>query len=92
MVAKTSNRWGDLLEEEEELPQPTTSGPDARGVITKVCRQHRLERECGQELLSWALRAPSHMPAEPPHVTLRRRWNMCATTRGRSSSAPPRRG
>ena len=29
-------RWGDLLEDEEELPAPTTSGPDARGVVTKV--------------------------------------------------------
>jgi hypothetical protein len=32
----TSNKWADLLEEEEELPKPTTSGPDAKGVITKV--------------------------------------------------------
>lgn len=34
MVSK--NRWGDLLEEEEELPAPTTSGPDAKGIVTKV--------------------------------------------------------
>lgn len=32
----TKNRWGDLLEEEEELPAPTTSGPDAKGLVTKV--------------------------------------------------------
>lgn len=35
MVA-TKNRWGDLLEEEEELPPSTTSGPDAKGMMTKV--------------------------------------------------------
>lgn len=35
MVA-TKNRWGDLLEEEEELPPSTTSGPDAKGILTKV--------------------------------------------------------
>ncbi|PSC71007.1 Eukaryotic translation initiation factor 3 subunit G [Micractinium conductrix] len=29
-------KWGDLLEEEEELPQSTTTGPDAKGVVTKV--------------------------------------------------------
>ena len=28
-------RWGDLLEEDEELPPSTTSGPDAKGLITK---------------------------------------------------------
>lgn len=32
----SKNRWGDLLEEEEELPTATTSGPDAKGIITKV--------------------------------------------------------
>ena len=36
MVATKNNRWGDLLEEEEELPAPTTSGPDAKGLVTKV--------------------------------------------------------
>lgn len=36
MVVSTKNRWGDLLEEEEELPPTTTSGPDAKGIITKV--------------------------------------------------------
>lgn len=30
------NRWGDLLEEEEPLPPTTQSGPDAKGIITKV--------------------------------------------------------
>lgn len=35
MVA-TKNRWGDLLEEEEELPPSTTSRPDAKGIVTKV--------------------------------------------------------
>ena len=35
MVA-TKNRWGDLLEEEEELPASTTHGPDAKGIVTKV--------------------------------------------------------
>ncbi|KAI7842186.1 hypothetical protein COHA_004099 [Chlorella ohadii] len=29
-------KWGDLLEEEEELPPSTTTGPDAKGVVTKV--------------------------------------------------------
>ena len=29
-------KWGDLLEEEEELPQSTTTGPDAKGVVTKA--------------------------------------------------------
>ena len=32
-----SARWGDLLnEEEEELPPSSTTGPDAKGVVTKV--------------------------------------------------------
>ena len=35
MVA-TKNRWGDLLEDEEELPPSTTAGPDAKGMMTKV--------------------------------------------------------
>jgi len=35
MVA-TKNRWGDLLEDEEELPPTTSSGPDAKGMVTKV--------------------------------------------------------
>ena len=35
MVA-TKNRWGDLLEDEEELPPSTTAGPDAKGLMTKV--------------------------------------------------------
>ncbi len=35
-ATKSRQNWGDLLEDEEELPQPTTSGPDAKGVITKV--------------------------------------------------------
>lgn len=35
MVA-TKNRWGDLLEEDEELPPSSTSGPDAKGVVTTV--------------------------------------------------------
>lgn len=35
MVA-TKNRWGDLLEDEEELPPSTTFGPDAKGLMTKV--------------------------------------------------------
>lgn len=30
------NRWGDLLEDDEELPQPTTSGPDGKGIVTRV--------------------------------------------------------
>ena len=30
------NRWGDLLEDEEPLPPTTQSGPDAKGIITKV--------------------------------------------------------
>lgn len=29
-------KWGDLLEDEEELPPSTTTGPDAKGVVTKV--------------------------------------------------------
>ena len=29
-------KWGDLLEDEEELPPPSTTGPDARGVVTRV--------------------------------------------------------
>lgn len=29
-------KWGDLLEEEEELPPSTTTGPDGKGVVTKV--------------------------------------------------------
>jgi hypothetical protein len=32
MVAK----WGDLLEEEEQLPPSTVNGPDAKGITTKV--------------------------------------------------------
>lgn len=32
----SASKWGDLLEDEEELPQGTTSGPDAKGVVTKV--------------------------------------------------------
>ena len=32
----SASKWGDLLEDEEELPPSTTSGPDARGVVTKV--------------------------------------------------------
>lgn len=32
----TMAKWGDLLEEEEELPPSTTSGPDGKGVVTKV--------------------------------------------------------
>lgn len=36
MVVATKNRWGDLLEEEEELPPSTTSGPDGKGIVTKV--------------------------------------------------------
>lgn len=32
----SKNRWGDLLEDEEELPPSTTTGPDAKGVVTKV--------------------------------------------------------
>ena len=31
-----TKKWGDLLEDEEELPPPTVTGPDAKGVITKV--------------------------------------------------------
>ena len=30
------NRWGDLLEDDEELPQATTSGPDGKGIVTRV--------------------------------------------------------
>ena len=29
-------KWGDLLEDEEELPPSTTTGPDAKGVVTQV--------------------------------------------------------
>jgi hypothetical protein len=36
MVAMKNRQWGDLLEEEEELPPTTTSGPDAKGIVTKV--------------------------------------------------------
>ena len=36
MVAVAQNRWGDLLEEEEELPAPTTTGPDGKGIVTRV--------------------------------------------------------
>lgn len=31
-----SSKWGDLLEDEEELPPSSTTGPDAKGVVTKV--------------------------------------------------------
>lgn len=37
------NRWGDLLEDDEELPQATTSGPDAKGILTKV-EYHRNDK------------------------------------------------
>lgn len=30
------NRWGDLLEDEEELPPTTVTGPDGKGVVAKV--------------------------------------------------------
>lgn len=36
MAFLSKNRWGDLLEEEEPVPPPTTSGPDAKGIVTKV--------------------------------------------------------
>lgn len=32
----STSKWGDLLEEEEELPPSTTTGPDAKGIVTKV--------------------------------------------------------
>ena len=40
MVAQ-QRKWGDLLEDEEELPPPSTSGPDARGQVVST------ECECG---------------------------------------------
>lgn len=30
------NRWGDLLEDEEELPPTTTTGPDGKGLVVRV--------------------------------------------------------
>lgn len=30
------NRWGDLLEDEEELPPTTTTGPDGKGIVVRV--------------------------------------------------------
>ena len=36
MVVASKNRWGDLLEDEEELPPSTTLGPDAKGMMTTV--------------------------------------------------------
>lgn len=35
-MLQTKNRWGDLLEEEEPVPPPTSSGPDAKGIVTRV--------------------------------------------------------
>ena len=35
-IIATKNRWGDLLEDEEPVPPSTTSGPDAKGIVTKV--------------------------------------------------------
>jgi hypothetical protein len=32
----SASKWGDLLEEEEELPPSTSTGPDAKGIVTKV--------------------------------------------------------
>ncbi|KAI3437982.1 hypothetical protein D9Q98_000426 [Chlorella vulgaris] len=32
----STSKWGDLLEDEEELPAPEVKGPDAKGVMTKV--------------------------------------------------------
>lgn len=35
-MVSAKGRWGDLLEDEEELPAPTTTGPDAKGIVTRV--------------------------------------------------------
>lgn len=35
-MVSAKDRWGDLLEDEEELPPSTTTGPDAKGMVAKV--------------------------------------------------------
>lgn len=35
-MVQLKNRWGDLLEDEEELPPTTVTGPDAKGIIVRT--------------------------------------------------------
>lgn len=35
-MVQLKNRWGDLLEDEEELPPASVTGPDSKGIIVST--------------------------------------------------------